>query len=79
MPTPVDALAEGATGSPPVDVCVGAGVDDGIQMPVGVGVLQGTTGVRPLFISLIACRLHTFAGVCVGVGVAVWVVVGARV
>lgn len=63
LPTLVDALAADATGSP----------------PVGVGVLQGTTGVRPLFISIIACRLHTFEGVCVGVGVEVGVVVGVRV
>lgn len=67
MPTPVDAFAADATGLPPVGVCA------------GVGVLQGTIGVSPLFISLIACTLHTFEGVCVGVGVAVGVVVGEGV
>ena len=79
LPTPVDALAADATGSPPVGVCAGADVADGVQASVGVGVLQGTTGVSPMFISLIACRLHAFAGVCVGVGVAVNVLVGVRV
>ena len=64
---------------PPVGVCVGMGVDDGIQTPVGVGVLQGTIGVSPLFISIITCTLHTFEGVCVGIGVAVEVVVGEDV